>query len=439
MTSVWALSRIGVALGAAIASASLSIESCAWAQGSISADPSPANAVDFDEAIDRIIGRSTGIATQESNLGATRARNLPVRLRFLPTLSLDARRTYSGGTNQVNTRQDQVEGVAGLNLFRFGADLSSWRAATDDELSQEAVLQDQVIKTESLAVGALVRFVQGQREIEVYSRIVELQTQILKIAHARYDHGLLPLQEIDRVSIDRDNAVARLADARSGFSTARSQLVALLGETPVRKDWSWKNRLVSFTPPLLEDVDRLLGRPDVRAAASRLAAEEQRHSRDSRLILPSLDTDLTYGRYGTGPFESLKTQWTAGVGVTIPLFDQLTRYSAAQAQSYVRAGAEQSLEQTRRDALADWTSARQGFEIALESAVNRDRTLGTSGRIFDENLKRFQAGRINANDLALDQNRLYEAELLAVQGWATAHLQFARVCHSMGKRVRDCR
>ncbi len=395
----------------ALALAALSIGSHAWAQGS-----NPANAVGLDEAIDQIIARSTGIATQGANLGATRARNLPIRLRFLPTLSLDARRTYSGGTSLLNTHQDQVEGVVGLNLFRFGADLASWRAATDDELSQEALLQDQFIKTESTAVGALVRFVQGQREIEVYSRIVELQTQVLKIAHARYDHGLLPLQEIDRVSIDRNNAVARLADARAGLSTARSQLVALLGETTVRKDWSWKDRLTSFTPPHLENVESLLGRPDVRAAASRLAAEEQRHSRDSRLILPSLDADLTYGRYGTGSSELQKTQWTAGV--TIPLFDQLTRYSTARAQSYVR--------------------AEVGFKIALESAVNRERTLGTSGRIFDENLKRFQAGRINANDLALDQNRLYEAELLAVQGWATAHLQFARVCHSMGQRIRDC-
>ncbi len=48
---------------------------------------------------------------------------------------------------------------------------------------------------------------------------------------------------------------------------------------------------------------------------------------------------------------------------------------------------------------------------------------------------RFRLGRTTVNDLALDQNRLLQAELLSVEGWENAHLSFVRLCHALGSHV----
>lgn len=400
------------------------------------AEQTPALAITFDEAVQQIVSRSTGVNTQLANLEALRARNLPIRLAFLPTVSLDARKSWSGGDQANALAQLQLEGVTHLNLFRFGADVSDWRAASQDERTQESLLRDQSLKVEDTGVKALVTYIQNELEIATLSRLADLQTRILGIARARYARGLLPQQDVDRVSIDLDNADARLADAEANRAAAQSQLTALLGLAVVRAEWPWKKQLAEVRLPTAM-LAPIADRPDVQSAEFRLEAEDQRHSRDVRRYLPTLDADFTYGRYGYGT-DSLSPAWIGSIGVTFPIFDHLAQYSTARAQSFVRAAAEQTLEQTRRDAQADWQTARGSFAVAVQSAIRRERTLTTSNRLYEDNLKRFQVGRLDTNDLAIDQSRLYDAELLAIQGWAAAHREYAHFCHASGRRLKDC-
>jgi outer membrane protein TolC len=55
--------------------------------------------------------------------------------------------------------------------------------------------------------------------------------------------------------------------------------------------------------------------------------------------------------------------------------------------------------------------------------------------LYEDNQRRLKAGRSSMNDVLVDQNRLAEAEILAINGWADAHLLYARFCHSIGRRV----
>ena len=55
--------------------------------------------------------------------------------------------------------------------------------------------------------------------------------------------------------------------------------------------------------------------------------------------------------------------------------------------------------------------------------------------LFEDNRQRFKMGRATANDLAVDQNRLLEAELLAVDGWVNAHLSLVKLCHALGHSI----
>jgi outer membrane protein TolC len=178
-------------------------------------------------------------------------------------------------------------------------------------------------------------------------------------------------------------------------------------------------------------------RPDWRAAHARVDAEDQRYKRELGLLLPSLDANAAYGYYEAAGASA--PGWTGTLSVSFPFFDHLAQWSSAKAQSYARTTAELNLEQTARDARSQWDAAQHSFDAALATALSREKTLGLSRRVYQDNLKRFQAGRVHANDLALDQTRLFDSELFAVQGWSAAHQAFARLCHAGGYTLAECR
>jgi outer membrane protein TolC len=419
--------------------------------------------VSFEDALAQILARSTGIATQEANAGAVRARNLPIRLSFAPSLSFDASAKRSGGAfydTPVNERQ--AEGTLAMNLWHWGADAASWRAATQDELEQAALVEDAYLRAQDGGATALVTLIQRRFETQVAADVVKANRESLAIARQRYARGYLPLQETQKVEVDLANSEALLADAQSAEAVAAADLTALLGHARVATEWPWTAafaRLGDRLPRVAEalgqgaggdrgdgaELARALGqRPDWRAAQARLDAESARLSRGWRLLGPSLDGRASYGYawndrnyvYGS----SLGgTEWAASLAVTLPLFDHLQIYSDARAQAFVRGAAEQALEQVRRDARADWESARQVFVTGLATARSRDRTLGISRKLYSDALSRFKAGRINADDLALEQRRVFDSERLAVQGWASLHLAFERLCKARGLRLVECR
>lgn len=411
--------------------------------------------VSFDDAIGSILARSTVIANQQALAGSVHALNLPVRLAFTPSLSFDAKQTSTGGIgigSSYNNRQ--LEGVAQLNLFRWGADYKNWQAASSDEANQQSLIEDAYLRTQDGAVNLLITYIQRSKEVSVADSIVKMRQDSLAIAKQRYNGGYLPQQEMEKVSVDLANASANLADAQLAAIVAASALQNELGHTRITLEWPWQSRFAAFThePQIPNPADdsalaQLLShRPDWRAAQARVDAEDSRLARSWRLLGPSLDGQFTYGYYygdSTGPANQPGpfggAQWAGTISVTLPFFDRLSLYSNARAQGFVKSEAEIALEQVHRDARSDWTSSRQTFVTALGSAQVRDQTLSVSRRIYQDTLARFKNGRINADDLVLEQRRLYDSELLAVRGWAAVHVAFSQLCKAQGLKLGDCR
>jgi outer membrane protein TolC len=408
---------------------------------SIPADQTP---LSFEDALSQIIGRSTALATQNANLGVAQANKLPAQFAFAPSLSLDAVETWTGNKSYTLS-SSLVEGVAKLNLVHWGADIAQLKAAGLDEESQKSTVNATLLKVEDDAIRALIGWIQRKREIEVNQGIVKTQSELLKIAQQRFNGGYLPLQEVNKISVDLDNASASLADAEVRAIEARAAVENLLGHSSVAENWPWRERIIatnlkSIAGPKLD----LSQRPDWLAAQAKRDAEEERYNRNMRLLLPSVDSSLAFGNYtnpgatfglpGTGSLS-----WTGTISMTLPFFDHLVSYTNVRTQLYARSAAEATLTQVERDALSDWEAAQRSFKATLETALARDKTLSASHKIYEDNLRRFQAGRISANDLALDQRRVFDSELFAVQGWSAAHLAYSRLCHSVGRRVHDCK
>jgi outer membrane protein TolC len=406
------------------------------------------SAMSFNDAINEIMHRSTDILAQRDQLLETRATNITARTAFLPNLGVQLNR-YAVQDNSLGQRQDRdsINLAAKLNLFRFGADVKGWEAANSDEDSQTLKLEATVLATEQLAVQGLVNEIQGLLETEVLTSIVKKEQELLNIGSERYKRGLLPQQEVDKIQIDMENASSRLADTQVKEAVARANLVSLLGHDRIRAVWPWMDRFrnmssdAKFLKSLEGSEEDLSRRPDVKSALSNSQAQSDRASQRVRQALPTLDSSFVYSSYGLivqPAGDPLDPIWTAQLTISIPLFDQLTAYSAAKVQYYEEQKADVALELARRSAMADWSSAKSTFSTALTTALAREKTVQISRKLYSDSRSRFRLGRIDANDLSLDESRLSDSELLATAGWAQVHLALTQLCHSRGLSLSEC-
>ena len=72
------------------------LASCALPHSILANTPDTRRLLGFDEALGQIVARSTGVATQQANVGATYSRDLPIRLSWVPTLGFNAKQTTTG-------------------------------------------------------------------------------------------------------------------------------------------------------------------------------------------------------------------------------------------------------------------------------------------------------------------------------------------------------
>ncbi|MCB0361217.1 MAG: TolC family protein, partial [Bdellovibrionales bacterium] len=119
-----------------------------------------------------------------------------------------------------------------------------------------------------------------------------------------------------------------------------------------------------------------------------------------------------------------------------PLFDisQLAEYQIARKQKLMT---QFEIEKFERRIEREWELVKANLTRALDSARERQKSLQMAQALYQDNLRRLRAGRSNLNDIVVDQNRLAEAEILAINGWAKAHLLYASFCHLRGEKLNE--
>jgi outer membrane protein TolC len=393
----------------------------------------------FFGAIEEIIKRSIAVGQQQNTLEKVRSSTLKDQLSLLPTLSGKAVQTKNQYFGQAEDYTRELSVELDLNLFHFGADLAAMRAAGAEIEAEKLRVLQSVLTAEQSAVSALVGVIQDVKTLEVLRHIAEIRSELLAIAEERYTRGLLARQEVDKVLVDKDNAESRMKDSQIQLFQDRATLVSLLGHDRVDVGWPWVDRYTKTgnEAPARRAPD-LSKRPDWKAASEAAEAADHRIKQNWGQMLPSLDLTLTAGHVEDFQYQESGREWSGMISLTVPLFDRLANYGTYREQVYTKANADLDLEQVKRTARSEWDAYDQSLRTAIESVRVRDSTVRTSEKLYQDNLQRFQQGRVSANDLVLDQNRLYDSELLAIQGWAAVHLTFSQWCHAQGLRVTQC-
>ncbi len=399
-----------------------------------------AGAIPFSQAVLDIVERNPEVAQQKVQIDIVEGRNLPTRLALLPNLFLQARQDNREEFG-LDAARTGLAATLDLNLFRFGSDISGMRAASREAKAAIAQFEATKIRVESLAVEGLTEWLLYSKEKEIMDRLAGLRENLLAIAKKRFDRGLIPKQEVDKLEIDWENDRALLRDSETGFLRASARVVELLGHQDIETDWPWIQHLtLEKISKASGELPELKNRPDWQAAEYALSGAQARKSQAWGKLFPSLDLSLSYGIYyaHTRAESVRRPEYSASIVLSVPLFDRLANYGYFEVQSNTAKASELELEKIRRQARREWDAARGALPLAIESALARQTTLVVSRRLYQDALKRFERGLTEANDLNVDQQRLLQSEQLAVRGWATAHTTLANLCFARGLGTRAC-
>ncbi len=392
----------------------------------------------FEDAVNGAVKKIEEVQAKESELRSAESARLQSQMRFLPDLSLSG--TYLEiGPDLDNHYVSRSYGLrSNWNLFRFGGDYFYYRAADSATTSLRWDLQATKIRMEGAIAGKALDYISAHLETEIRKKITEAQRVYLNVAEKRYSKGILSRQELDQVTIDLKNAEARVTDAELAEVQAKEALQVYIPGVEIETAWPWavqlrkmKKKTLSFSAQNHPEWQTFQNKTD--------AADYARKSKFAE-IFPSLDFTLTYGNERSAATNDLWTpQWVGGVTLTVPLFSRLENYTAYRQAAELKLRSELDLQRSQRDLEAQWKVSENDFRVQLDSALTREQTLKISSNLYQDNLKRFQAGRSTANDLLNDQERYYQSQLLSIQGWKAAHSSYIRLCHSLGQLASECR
>lgn len=397
----------------------------------------------FDSALSIILERHTGLQSQKEKKESVEARNWSSKYSLLPSVSLIGSDTITHDVDASENSDKRFYGVsASLNILHFGSDISAMLAAHHENEAQSYLLDQALLTAEEDGIKTLIQVIQAQNIVKSLEQNLKTRAEAVKIGKERYKRGLFAEQEVDKLAIDHDNVNAQLQDAQTDLIGVKAKLKSLLEQDNVQLDWPWMKSMANLGKKFEnESKVNLTERPDWKAAVEQEDAAHARKRQYLGLALPSLDLNVNYGnadyRIPTSTSRN-GTEWQGLLTLTIPLFDRLASLGNYRAQVHAAKSAELEKERIKRLAEAEWTSTKDAFLVAYRSAEARERTLETTRKLYEVNAARFRRGLINANELMIDQERLYQSELNSIKGWSEAHLRAMSACHAMGKRIIAC-
>lgn len=404
-----------------------------------------AQALTFNEALTKIAAQSTAVKEARVTEESAKYQDDHAGYAYAPGVNAFGRIRRQGDDVE-NSRMTESRSVgvgAELNLYRFGADAAKASQAEAGYSAATHAREAAVTDAEVDAASALFDLIEALETRRVAEGVVTIQKDNVKVIRRLYERGARPAQDTEKVEIDAANAAARLTDAEIGIEAARSAIVRLSGEAvDVRAEWPWREKLLKDDGALAAklagtDVQK---RPERQAAEARVAALDAGLTSARARYLPSLDlaADYAFVKPTRPEPQDQAAQWSGALTLSVPLFDGFSSRVAYEEQAKAKQIAELDLVALDRALKSEQAQVKAAFAAALKSAKAREVALKSAKALYEHSLKGFRSGVLSANDLNLDQGRVYDTELNALKGWSAVHRYLTKLCRVSGRPLVDC-
>jgi outer membrane protein TolC len=420
--------------------------------------PLSANQLSFNQVIDRIKNKDTNLYARRFDLKAAKSERAAGRLGFLPTLDLGHELNRAYKTDQESNRSFLS---AGLNIFKGGSDYYALKSSALRFSRAKQELINTEIETEREAINFLVEFIKQKNALEITKRQKSLARDIYSAVSNRFEQGLGPKQERDKAQVDALNAQAQVTQSEITMTQAQGNILQLLDENndqfkddtkqnntkklSISSAWPWEDSIKTMKVEAIRNSQYYeMVRPRTKALRFDYESEIESSKGNRSLFIPQINLTYTWSRQeitkNINPFlvGFNQSDQTALLSFSFPLFNQYKDVATYKRQKARLATSHAQLIEAKREDFAQWQSIKERLISALYTVKSRVETLKLGKSIYQTSYKRFRAGRATVNDLAIDQNRLFQSENLANEGMAQFHLLLTEFCHLQGKLINEC-
>ncbi|HBA55811.1 MAG TPA: hypothetical protein DCZ04_15520, partial [Syntrophorhabdus aromaticivorans] len=240
----------------------------------------------------------------------------------------------------------------------------------------------------------------------------------LRLTTERWEAGAVPKADVIRTKVEVADAKLQLVRSDSAISLARGSLNTAMGlpvEMKVALDVENRNMdspdKIDVTGALNQAVER---RPELKAALFRIEASRNSIDVAKSAFGPTITANAGFG-YRDSEFLPEDKDWSAGVGIALPLFEGFKRSHDVARAKHELAKEEAEIRhlvlKVREEVWVAQTKLKESHEATQASeAVVRDAR--ESMRMTRE---RYEAGAATATDLLDAQTTLARAEYMLVE------------------------
>jgi outer membrane protein len=274
----------------------------------------------------------------------------------------------------------------------------------------------------------------AQRQVEIAQVTFQEAEKTYNETKLGFDQGTAPEFDVVRAEVARDNQRTLVVQ----FGVQRDlALVALrrLVDVPVDRPLVLTTGLDADDVQAVAEAARIAAGLEKRAASLAIAqAKESIAANEAALSASRAEywpriaavSDLGFVSYQRQPFNtSWFTNWTIGVNLAIPIFDQGRRRSVIKQNEAVLAGSRAQLRQANEVSQVEIAQAAAAVQSSTTQLENSTRTVKQATRAYQIAELRFQQGA--STHLEIVDARVQLEQALLVQARAARDLRLARV------------
>jgi len=332
-----------------------------------------------------------------------------------------------------------VAGISASQLLysggRTGAALEiakSYRSAAEHQLAE------QLAEIEYQVKSAYFRALFAEQLVEASTEALAQAERFLEQERLRFQSGRASELDVLRAEVARENLRPRLVEAQNAAELARLNLLRLVG-LPLTQRVRLSTALAVPSPNERTTVDPtdLVRRPALAALENQVEIREGQVKVARGEFLPSIALQMSYGRqiFPTDAFKlqgDWRTDWSATVGVQIPIFSGLKRKAELDKARVELEQARIQLTQTRKLIEMEYEQARGERDRALLEIEARTRTVEQAQRVHDLMALRYERGLATQLEVSEARLALLQARTNLAQALVDYHTAEAKLVRALG-------
>lgn len=379
--------------------------------------------VSLDEAVQRAILRSPGMAQQQQAVDNAYLGQKTSWAAFLPTLSANG----SGSIRSANVLNEATGQIVPGSSDSYGAGISgSWTvfegtrrfkeydAAKADVRASEARYANQRYQVTLQTQTAFFNALRQDELLGVAQQRLEQAAQNMDIVRSRTLLGEATVSDSLRARLDLVNAEQAILQGETALRAARFALGRQIGEgAPVVPELpsDLAPRALALTEPEIMEIAESVSPSVIAATESRVAAGSTVASAKTAYI-PSLRLSSGYNwNNQAASFQGGSTSWSMSLSMSYPIFNGFQRETAVDRAQYTLRVSQLQEDDAR-------LAAREEADGALQNLLTAERAIviaQDAAFVAAEDLRvvreRYAVGAATILDILVSQNAVTQADV----------------------------